>query len=919
MNQLIFVCLQSVDEFILHGSTSLSADEIGFLCGRGFPQSLKLLCSPQLKNVPPFITTRLWVIWVHLYRRLLHWSHPVSNGRLISAVESIQSPWPEFFPSILQLVEHGSDGMEVFFRCCLVLDQELDELLKDHMRAFFIPSFSKIIYKILSERNQHLHSALRVLALFIHWIDIGFVMNNQVYPLLYAILTDETSGMQTVAIDCLIEMCSKGMAVPKKLELMSAMQLQSGVLPSLLTITHRFMSLSTDTEQHASLFDSVCRLVNTIGVQYCEAIVESSTNDQMPSIPSNIYWMLLQISADLLQLPYTSHSASEHHVGSVGSDPDQHAQRLATMADAEPWLQSQLQMYPFLLEFVHILRRPSAIQSQLLNELKTAASQEFLQHKFYPILLQIIQYPNCVIDDSDDRDEYVEYRQKWFTVLEAYVVLDETISEAAISFIMTRVKQLWQHPMGMTVAEKELSIFLFLNICDLVTSSEKARNIPRSRSLKQLYWVGPNEISATGNLILNFYQNAEVISRGNNPPVLRIAYFEAVARHIPFLVHSQTQLQFQRMHVNQAGPGFHLFLVDILRPFMDRSGLQHTDETVVKSAVYYLPKFLKPILQMWSGTSSSSMPSSPAQDAAISESSSITPDIIQILQSLITSLLPICTKRWVVLDTKNATPLDFDDPSCESENEEIINQLRLDSSMQLWECIGMIMATHPDQRERFRWFQSLMSQCLESAQCSDPNIPISELVRLRYLQIYNIAQWFHGYSLIRKSHDALFEITSPWLDLVLSWIPQLNSMGSPSAQSQAKDYILEASRYLFQRWSLLLGSQTTSYLPALLRAHIQPDFHPQKLLLVAPLLNASLHILQQQYHDSQKQIPSDLEQLWVEQILKDLLPVWTQHMFMQPVSLNMSQGQLVDLQKSFWLFTQSLFQSRLKYFDSGTI
>jgi hypothetical protein len=104
----------------------------------------------------------------------------------------------------------------------------------------------------------------------------------------------------------------------------------------------------------------------------------------------------------------------------------------------------------------------------------------------------------------------------------------------------------------------------------------------------------------------------------------------------------------------------------------------------------------------------------------------------------------------------------------------------------------------------------------------------------------------------------------------------------------------------------------------LLQAHLQPQTQPmQQLLQIAPILNASLHVLQQQYQPTKikttQDIPANLKQIWADHVFKELLPVWFHYAYMKVSEFSL----ILDLRKSFWLCIQSIIQTRLSYFDAG--
>jgi len=147
--------------------------------------------------------------------------------------------WPSFLTDVSKfLVTRNLQAVELFFLVFLIIDEDVvriragkDEnqvtteqsaILKDAMRVSDVQNLCELWYKLVATNFESNPSiALRCLEVvdrYVHWIDIGLLLNERWFPLIVSLL--EYPKLRNAAVDVLYEIVLKKMDVNLKLRLL---------------------------------------------------------------------------------------------------------------------------------------------------------------------------------------------------------------------------------------------------------------------------------------------------------------------------------------------------------------------------------------------------------------------------------------------------------------------------------------------------------------------------------------------------------------------------------------------------------------------------------------------------------------------------------------------------------------------------
>ncbi|GAM18310.1 hypothetical protein SAMD00019534_014850, partial [Acytostelium subglobosum LB1] len=151
--------------------------------------------------------------------------------------------WQSFFSEMLSMLPKGVNAIDIVLRILKSIDQEVvrvdvnrtqeelnhNTLIKDAMREGAINDIVKLWYEILVHYHQSNPQlsvmALQNIKLYISWIDIGLVVNDQFITLFYKLL-NVVSQREEVS-DCFKEIIYKGMDANIKLSLVQKLQIKN--------------------------------------------------------------------------------------------------------------------------------------------------------------------------------------------------------------------------------------------------------------------------------------------------------------------------------------------------------------------------------------------------------------------------------------------------------------------------------------------------------------------------------------------------------------------------------------------------------------------------------------------------------------------------------------------------------------------
>ncbi|CAG8633550.1 24667_t:CDS:10 [Dentiscutata erythropus] len=217
-------------------------------------------------------------------------------------VQIYLSLWPNFFDEFLALLQinaiNGSKTnvrtIDIFLRILLSIDEEVANLsvprekedaqrntaIKDFMRRNDVQKLATAWYDILKDyctRNQDVaEMCLKIVGLYISWIDISLIVNESFITLLYQLLGE--IRLRIVACECLAEIVCKGMKPLDKFELIQVLN---------LTNVMRRLDLSDDID----FVEQVAKLTNVLGVELCK-IWEEVDSETKPAVYVQIELLL---------------------------------------------------------------------------------------------------------------------------------------------------------------------------------------------------------------------------------------------------------------------------------------------------------------------------------------------------------------------------------------------------------------------------------------------------------------------------------------------------------------------------------------------------------------------------------------------------------------------------------------------------
>lgn len=232
--------------------------------------------------------------------------------------------WPSFFDELISLVEtslasSSSSGnntlsgkpltmVDMFVRIsesidaeivCLLISRSATELnrnsaIKDTMRrgdvGKLVNMWMRILFAYYQPHPDIANSILNIIGLFVSWIDIKLVVNDQFMPSLFQFMTMET--LQISATKCLSEIISKGMSPTDKLGLVQFLN-----IPNLLS------SLKLDS---LDFIEHIAKLVNTAGLELYQVWNDLGSSSSASSSSSSSASTMFSVTPSSSSSAYTS-------------------------------------------------------------------------------------------------------------------------------------------------------------------------------------------------------------------------------------------------------------------------------------------------------------------------------------------------------------------------------------------------------------------------------------------------------------------------------------------------------------------------------------------------------------------------------------------------------------------------------------
>eukprot|EP01116_Phalansterium_solitarium_P022835 TRINITY_DN7699_c0_g1_i3.p1 TRINITY_DN7699_c0_g1~~TRINITY_DN7699_c0_g1_i3.p1 ORF type:complete len:352 (+),score=158.80 TRINITY_DN7699_c0_g1_i3:157-1212(+) len=187
--------------------------------------------------------------------------------------------WPSFFTDLFSCLSFGLPLIDMFLRILKTIDEEVvsrevtrsqtdnarNSLIKDRMRDSCVKQLAATWYSILDTYAQSApelcNDCLEVVKLYISWIDINLVANDQFLGKFYTFVT-RSDTLREAAGECLFEIVNKGIADPlAKLSLLSKLK-----LPPVL------QSIPLDADDN--FLQQVARSIDVMGIEILRCLGE---------------------------------------------------------------------------------------------------------------------------------------------------------------------------------------------------------------------------------------------------------------------------------------------------------------------------------------------------------------------------------------------------------------------------------------------------------------------------------------------------------------------------------------------------------------------------------------------------------------------------------------------------------------------
>lgn len=412
---------------------------------------------------------------------------PVRNKvaqALVHFFKNYRAPveWPELADTLLAAASANEAALDFALRTLIVFseetvdrqpptqfDREAATAIKDTLRVRSNAQLVQFCFAVLTtfaeSRPALALMALSVVRSFTSWINIALVANDQFLPLLFRLLTHPTFASE--ACDCVLEVISKGMDPPSKVELINQLHLPSVVSASASAI-------SADS----NLALKLCKLVTLAALE-------------------------LLLACDKMQLPQAAAQADK-------------ARSAASMID---------ELVPFLVSFLnHDDREVSDATYSFLHPFVTQfkgsavgpafLSPPFLPHAFaqnkkgtspqlkpgdlrpehaqllLPVLLRRVTYPPDFFQSrrvSEEEEAFEEYRKKIGYLFKALVRL---APEIVASFVHTALATV-SGQQSANWWEAEAALTLFFMIGEGVGNVSSQHSVTEARGLATSPAISP--------------------------------------------------------------------------------------------------------------------------------------------------------------------------------------------------------------------------------------------------------------------------------------------------------------------------------------------------------------------------------------------------------------------------------------------
>ncbi|KAL7748978.1 pre-tRNA nuclear export protein [Sorochytrium milnesiophthora] len=455
----------------------------------------------------------------------------------------------------------GARMIDIFLRICLAIDQEVVNLLinrekdaiahnnhiKDMMRERAVHQLVAVWYLIIvgyhASHPDFAVACLQNVGLFISWIDVGLVVNEQYIPIIFRFLSPETSTSSTqmlrgAAAECLRDILSKGMRPADKLDMIRMIGLVDVLDQLCSTLSLQSQAAANGGDAGEDLVEHAAKLVNTVGYELVAASMELSDDAQAQA---NAF--------ELIQRVFV------HAINIFANEYDD-----VTSA-----------VFDFCTELLSLLKQQKKSAGAL-----TAVQTEMVASLLRVVILKMKYDPEAdvspdAIEDEDDDDALFQHLRKQLKVFfDNIALIDQKLwSEYSSTAVMATLRQVES---GANVQWNDVE--LALHILYLFGESQKVSSTYQTGKAANgaVIVTSDGSLTVLGELLVELIKSHVA---DYQHPLVPPLFFELVVRYADFFEH------------------FPDAIAQALAPFCDARGLHHQNIAVRSRATYLFSRFIR--------------------------------------------------------------------------------------------------------------------------------------------------------------------------------------------------------------------------------------------------------------------------------------------------------------------------------------
>ncbi|EEB07567.1 karyopherin Los1 [Schizosaccharomyces japonicus yFS275] len=246
-----------------------------------------------LSVFPDFLKVLQEKLWAYILARQFVGEPPYINNTLqhllsLLLVRTYPQQWPDFFSGFHTLIDGVGTGagdavVEFYAKTLLAIGEEIGDVLtphtseemqriadvKDAIRSNDVSNIISHVYNTMlrsseANKNNLVELCLQVIANWVSWIDINFVVNEPFLNALYSFL--QSNDLRNTTCRTLVEIVYKKMKPPEKLNILN-----------LLNLNYFISQLRQQSEADPAFDEELARLVNAQGVELVNICLNASS------------------------------------------------------------------------------------------------------------------------------------------------------------------------------------------------------------------------------------------------------------------------------------------------------------------------------------------------------------------------------------------------------------------------------------------------------------------------------------------------------------------------------------------------------------------------------------------------------------------------------------------------------------------